>query len=77
MVGQWYKSCLLIISNVEIMNLINYDEDSSDKGYILKVDVKYLEELHELHIDIPILFDIMKIHKCEKPVIFSKSKTMS
>ena len=29
----------------------NYDEDS-DKGYILKVDVKYLKNLHSLQFTI-------------------------
>ena len=43
----------------------NYDEDS-DKGYILEVDVKYPENLHGLHEDLPFLPERMKIGKCKK-----------
>ena len=32
----------------------NYNEESN-KGYLLKVDVQYIEKLHELHNDLPIL----------------------
>ena len=45
----------------------NYDEDSS-KGYILEVDVKYRKDLHNLHIDLPLLSKRMKIKKCNKLV---------
>ena len=45
----------------------NYDEDS-DKGYILEVDVKYSENVHGLHEDLPFLTERMKIGKCNKLV---------
>ena len=45
----------------------NYDEDS-DKGYILEVDVKYSENVHGLHEDLPFLPERMKIGKCNKLV---------
>ena len=45
----------------------NYDEDN-DKGYILKVDVKYPKRLHNLHCDLPFLQDRMKINKYNKLV---------
>ena len=45
----------------------NYDEDS-DKGYILEVDVKYPENLHGFHEDLPFLPERMKIGKCKKLV---------
>ena len=32
----------------------NYNEES-DEGYFLKVDVQYLEKLHEFHNDLPFL----------------------
>ena len=45
----------------------NYDEDS-DKRYILKVDVEYLKNVHDLHSDLPFLPERMKIDKCNKLV---------
>ena len=43
----------------------NYDEDD-DKGYILKVDVKYPENLVNFHSDLPFFTERMKINKCGK-----------
>ena len=53
----------------------NYDEDS-DKGYILKVDVENLKNLHDLHSDLPFLPERMKINKCTKLVcnLYDKEK---
>ena len=45
----------------------NYDENS-DKGYILKLDVKYPRKLHDLHSDLPFLKERIKIDKCKKLV---------
>ena len=45
----------------------NYDENSGT-GYILEVDVKYLENLHKLHRDLPFLPERIKINKCSKLV---------
>ena len=39
----------------------NYDEDS-DKGYIFEVDVKYPKRLHNLHCDLLILPERMKVN---------------
>ena len=56
--------------------MINYDE-SSDKGYILQVDVEYLKYLHDLHNDLPFLSERMKINKCNKLIaICMIAKTM-
>ena len=41
----------------------NYHEDSN-KGYILKVDVKYSKDLNNLHSCLPFLSERMKIKKC-------------
>ena len=45
----------------------NYDEDN-DKGYILEVDVKYTKILHDLHCDLPLFPEGMKINKWKKLV---------
>ena len=39
----------------------NYNEESYE-GYFLEVDVQYLEKLHELHNDLSILSERMKIY---------------
>ena len=44
-----------------------YDEDSN-KGYILKVDIKYPKNLHGLHEDLTFLSERMKIGKCKELV---------
>ena len=43
-------------------------DDDSDHGCILKVDVNYSKDLHELHNDNPFLPERMKIDKCQKLV---------
>ena len=42
----------------------NYDE-CSNKGYILEIDVEYPKDLHNLHSDLPLLSEIMKIKKMQ------------
>ena len=42
------------------------DNKESDEGYCLKDDVQYLENIHKLHNDLPILSERMKIEKIEK-----------
>ena len=51
----------------------NYYENSG-KGYILEVDVKYRNELHDLHSDLPFLPKKMKIDKCKKLVCDLRNK---
>ena len=45
----------------------NYDKDS-DKEYILEVDVKYPNNLHDLNGDLPFLPERMENDKCNKLV---------
>ena len=46
----------------------NYDE-KSEVGYILEVDVQYLEKFYELHSDLPFLSERKKLGEVEKRVI--------
>ena len=43
----------------------SYNEER-DKRNFLEVDVQYLEKLHEIHNDLPILTERMKIEKVKK-----------
>ena len=43
----------------------SYNEER-DKRNFLEVDVQYLEKLHEIHNDLPILTERMKIEKFKK-----------
>ena len=39
-----------------------------DKGYLLEVDIHYLRELHDLHNELPFMYERMKINGIEKLV---------
>ena len=56
-------------------NFIKTYNGESDEGYFLKVDVQYLEKLHEFHNDLPFLPERMKIKKVEKLVPNLQDKT--
>ena len=45
----------------------NYIENR-DEGYFLEVEVQFLEKLHDLHNDLPLLLGRMIIEKVEKLV---------
>ena len=51
----------------------NYDE-SSNKGYILEVDVEYPTNLFDLHSDLPFLPERKKMEKCKKLVCTMHNK---
>ena len=53
--------------------LKNYDEND-DIGYFLKVNIEYLKELHDLHIDLPFLSEKMKINGQSKLVCMQCDK---
>ena len=67
---EWIKDTSQLVDNF----IKNYNEES-DKGYILEVDVQFLEKLHELHNDLPFLLERMKIEKVEKCVANFHDKT--
>ena len=52
----------------------NYNKES-DGGYFLEVNVQYLEKLHQLHNDLPLLPERIKIEKVEKLVANLHDKT--
>ena len=41
----------------------NYDEESSEKGYILEIDVEYPKELQDESKDLPFLPEKIEINK--------------
>ena len=59
------------VNNFEwIENISEFNEDfiksyneQSDEGYFLEVDIQYPRKLHELHNDLPLLLERMKIEK--------------
>ena len=61
------------ISRINKEFIKNYDENN-DKGYILKVPVKYLKKLHDIHGDLPFLPKRMKTDKCKKLVCNLRNK---
>ena len=67
------ESSAKYVINEEFIKSYN---ENDNKGYILEVDVKYPKRLHELHCDLPFLFERMKIDKCNKLVcnLFNKKK---
>ena len=55
---------------------IKNDDEDSDKGYILEVDVKYPKKLHNLHSNLPFSPERINIDKCKKLVynLYNKKK---
>ena len=49
---KWIKNT----SKIDEEFIKNYD-NNNDIGYFLKVDIEYLKEVHDLHIDLPFLMD--------------------
>ena len=56
-------------------DLIKKYNEESDEGYVLEVDVQYLEILHELQNNLPFLPERMKIEKVESLVANLHDKT--
>ena len=55
------------LSKIDEDFIKNYDEDGNI-GYFLNVDIEYPKELHDLHSDLPILPERVKINECNKLV---------
>ena len=53
------------VNNLYGRAIKNYNE-GIDEGYFLEVDVQYIEQVHELHNDLPFLPETMKIEKLER-----------
>ena len=73
MAGQCRKSYqymalsgLKIVLNLKIMKIIKSCNEKSDEGYFFEVDFQYPEDLHDLHNDLPILSERMKIENLGK-----------
>ena len=49
-------------------HFIKNNDEHSDKGYFLEVDVEYPKNLFSLHRDLPFLAERKKIDKCKKLV---------
>ena len=58
------------VKNVSVIDeeFIKTYDNHGDIGFILRVDIEYPEELHDLHNDLPFLPERMKINKCNKLV---------
>ena len=79
----WAMSRKITVNNFEWMkdtsqfneNYIKKYHEESDEAHFLKVDVQYLEKLHEFHNDLRFLAEGMKIEKAEKLVANLRDKT--
>ena len=56
-------------------DFIKNDNEESNEGYFLEVDVWYPEKLHELHNDLPFLPEKLKLENVEKLVANLHDKT--
>ena len=63
----WAMSQKLSVDGFELKkNMSKFNDEDSNKGYMLTVDVEYPKNLHYLHSDLPFFPERMKINKCIK-----------
>ncbi len=55
--------------DLSISDIMNYNEETDNKAYVLEVDLEYPNELHELHNDYPLASERFqpKGDNCYKP----------
>lgn len=54
------------IDTLSLDTIMNYNEDDTDTGYTLEVDLEYPQELHDKHNDYPLAPEKLKLGCCEK-----------
>ena len=62
----WVMSQLLPTRGFRWVDVSDISKLSKSKGYLLKVDVKYPKELHDLHNDLPFMCEKMEINGVKK-----------
>ena len=53
-------------ADITMDDIMNYDEESSDIGYVLEVNLKYPKHLHDKHNDYPLAPERLALDGCEK-----------
>ena len=59
---------MLLNLKENLLKFNEYSDEDSDKGHIFKEVVEYPKNLHDLHNDLPVSPERIKISKCDKLV---------
>ena len=66
---EWVKDIPSLNKKLKkFIKVINHYDEESLEGYIPKVDIEYPKNLHDLHSDLPFLYERRKTNKCNKLV---------